>query len=522
MQRARAAIMCSVFLLSCLLLCAVAAPAQAVQTGPIVIHPVRHDVSLPLRDLAKTPPPLPPHIQTLVPKRPRPAIIGTGEDTAVQRITLPTVSTTNLLSFDGITGAQGGAIPPDTNGSVGGNQFVEIVNFDYAVYDKTTGAVVLAPTRINTIWSGFGGLCQTTPGGDPVVLWDKLAQRWLVTELSYNGSFTSNFLCMAVSTSADATGSYNRYAYSFGATLPDYPKYAVWPDAYYVSVNAFGAGFAQPCAFDRAAMLTGATAAMICFSPKVPNSSFLPSDLDGNTLPPAGAPNHYVDLNNSTTLNEFDFHVDFVTPSNSTFTGPHPITVASYSDACNGGTCIKQPSPGSTLDSLADRLMFRLAYRNFGDHESMVVAHSVKPGGTATSLSAMRWYELRSTPPGGAFSVFQQGSFKNQNISLWMGSIAMDKMGNMAMGMSGSSTSVKPSVLYTGRVASDPPGTMESPKVVAKGAGVQTGATRWGDYSSMSIDPADDCTFWYVQEYYKSNGTNWQTRISSFKFNNCH
>jgi hypothetical protein len=221
-------------------------------------------------------------------------------------------------------------------------------------------------------------------------------------------------------------------------------------------------------------------------------------------------------------LNEFDFHVDFVTPSNSTFTGPHPITVASYSDACNGGTCIKQPSPGSTLDSLADRLMFRLAYRNFGDHESMVVAHSVKPGGTATSLSAMRWYELRSTPPGGAFSVFQQGSFKNQNISLWMGSIAMDKMGNMAMGMSGSSTSVKPSVLYTGRVASDPPGTMESPKVVAKGAGVQTGATRWGDYSSMSIDPADDCTFWYVQEYYKSNGTNWQTRISSFKFNNCH
>ena len=382
---------------------------------------------------------------------------------------------------------------------------------------------MLGPTRINTIWSGFGGLCDTTPGGDPVVLWDKTAQRWLLTELAYNGSFTQNFLCVAVSTSADATGSYNRYAFSFGNTLPDYPKYAIWPDAYYVSVNAFGAGFGEPCALDRNAMLAGGTAAMICFPAKSPNSSFLPSDMDGTTPPPAGAPNHYVELGTSgTSLSEFDFHVDFVTPSNSTFTGPHPITVTSYSLACNGGTCIKQPSPGTTLDSLGDRLMFRLAYRNFGDHESMVVAHSVKPGSGSTALSAMRWYELRATPPGGTFSVFQQGTFQTKAVSLWMGSVAMDKMGNIALGMSGSSASIKPAVLYTGRVPTDPLGAMESAKIVVKGTGVESGSNRWGDYSSMSVDPSDDCTLWYSQEYFKTNGTNWQTRLNSFKFNSCH
>ncbi|MBZ5704028.1 MAG: hypothetical protein LAN63_01620 [Acidobacteriia bacterium] len=524
MQSTGAASLRRLLLFSCLLLWIVPAPAQEVQRGARVIQPTRQDVSLPLRELATYPPPLQPRLQTLFPKHPLRPSGSAGVDTAVQQLVLPNVTTTNLLNFDGISGTMaGGATPPDTNGSVGGTQFVEIVNFDFAVYDKTTGAVLLAPTRINTIWAGFGGLCETIAGGDPVVLWDKAAQRWLLTELSYNGTLTSNFVCIAVSTSSDAAGSYNRYAYSFGTTLPDYPKYGIWPDAYYLSVNAFGAGFGEPCALDRTAMLAGATAAMICFPAKSPNSSFLPSDMDGTTPPPAGAPNHFVELGTSgTTLNEFDFHVDFVNPTNSTFTGPNAITVKSYSLACGGGTCIKQPSPGTTLDSLGDRLMFRLAYRNFGDHESMVVAHSVKPSGTSTALSAVRWYELRSTPPGGKFSVFQQGTFQNKNISLWMGSIAMDKVGDIALGMSASNTSVKPTVVYTGRVPGDPAGMLESPKVVVKGTGVQSGSNRWGDYSSMSVDPADDCTFWYSQEYAKTNGTNWATRMVSFKFNSCH
>jgi hypothetical protein len=270
-------------------------------------------------------------------------------------------------------------------------------------------------------------------------------------------------------------------------------------------------------------MLAGGTAKMICFPPAFPNFSFLPSDLDGTTLPPAGAPNHFIELGtNNTTLKQFDFHVDFVTPSNSTFTGPTVITIPSYFEACSGGTCIRQPSPGVNLDSLADRLMFRLAYRNYGDHEAMVVSHSVRPRSGATSLSGMRWYELRSTPVGGAFSVFQSGTFEKKAISLWMGSVAMDKAGDIALGMSASSPTVKPSVVYTGRVPTDPPGMMESPALVVSGTGVQTSLSRWGDYSSMSIDPFDDCTFWYVQEYFQANGTNWIIRLVSFKFNNCH
>src|SRR5262249_30654294 len=174
-------------------------------------------------------------------------------------------------------------------------------------------------------------------------------------------------------------------------------------------------------------------------------------------------------------------------PSNCTFTGPHVINVPAYTLLCGGGggACVQQPSPGSQLDALGDRLMYRLAYRNFGDHEAMVVAHSVQPGSGSTASAATRWYELRATPVGGTFSLFQSGTFQNKTISLWMGSIAMDKQGNIALGMSAaSSTTVKPSILYTGRVPSDPLGKMESPNIVVKGTAVQTGSNRWGDYST--------------------------------------
>jgi hypothetical protein len=509
----------------CLLLLLIPAAAQQVRRDAYVIYETRHDVSLPARDLARMAP------------APRPGILEMREHQSPKRITqidrvdpvgqdvyLPGVRTTNLLSFDAITGAQGGAIPPDTNGSVGSTQYVLTVNLDYAVYDKATGTQLLAPTRLNTIWSGFGGLCQTVAGGDPIVLWDKPARRWFISELAYNGGFTQNFLCAAVSTSEDATGTYNRYAFAFGSTLPDYPHYSVWPDAYYVGVNAFGAGWGEPCALNRAAMLAGSAATIVCFPATPPNMGYLPSDLDGATLPPAGAPGHFVEIgNNTTSLNEFDFHVDFVTPANSTFTGPHVITVPSFTLLCGGGggACIHQPSPGSLLDALGDRLMHRLAYRNFGDHESMVVGHSVRPT-RGNAEAAMRWYELRATPPGSTFTLFQTGTFQNRTISLWMGSVGMDKMGNIAMGMSAvNTTNVKPTIVYTGRNAADPLGQMQAPFVVVRGTGVQTGTNRWGDYSSMSIDPADDCTFYYTTEYYKTNGTNWISHINSFRFTDC-
>jgi hypothetical protein len=447
-----------------------------------------------------------------------------GVDTVVQQTYLPKVHTTKVLSFDAVREDQQNAQVPDTNGAVGATQFVEITNFDYAVYDKTTGGTILPPTNTNTIFTGFGGLCENTNPGDPVIIWDKLASRWLVVYLNYSGNYA---ICVAVSTSSDATGTYNRYEYDFGGTLPDYPKFAVWPDAYYSNYNLDG-GSSEPCAYDRSAMIAGTTAAAVCFTPSGV-SSLLPSDLDGATAPPAGAPNHYVQLGNSTNqLQEYDFHVNFAQPGKSTFVGPTNITVPNFSEACGGfSNCIPQPSPGELVEGLGDRLMFRLAYRNFGDHESMVVAHNVAPGKGSGAQSAMRWYELRATPAGSSFALYQSGTYQNKSNSLWMGSAAMDKAGNLALGMSASGDNKDPSVWYTGRLATDPLGKLEAPTIAAKGSAVETGdSQRWGDYSSMSIDPADDCTFWYSQMYYnktfggKSSG-DWDTRIVAFKFDSC-
>jgi hypothetical protein len=222
-------------------------------------------------------------------------------------------------------------------------------------------------------------------------------------------------------------------------------------------------------------------------------------------------------------LNLWKFHVDFATPANSTFTGPTNIPVAAFTAACaGGGTCIPQPSTKNKLDSLADRLMYRLAYRNFGTHESLVVTHSVTvSGGKRSSTTGVRWYELRS--PNGTPTVFQQGTYAPDSDSRWMGSIAMDKLGDMALGYSVSSGSTFPSIRYTGRLATDPLGTMEAETSIKAGAGSQTGSLhRWGDYSSMSVDPVDDCTFWYTTEYLQTTGSfNWSTQIASFKFTGC-
>ena len=527
----------SLLLTICISFGTVPAAAQKIHRGASVTYDLIHDVSLPLSVMAGWAP-----ARTLrlierdEPKRSTWLMGGpTGEDTVEQHVYLPSVATVQLLAFDGITQKQSHSTPPDTNGSVGATQFVEITNTDYEVFDKSTGSVLLKPTSYLTIWRGFAGGCGTNDNGDPIVLWDKLAQRWLVSHLSFT-NFTQQYLvCIAVSTSADATGSYARYAFSFGSSNPDYEKLAVWPDAYYFSANPGtmqNLSAAQPCAFDRSAMLSGGKAAMICFKPDSRNSSFLPSDLDGATLPPSGAPNHYLELGNTTNLlNEFDFHVDFANPKSSTFSGPHGISVPAYSLACGGANCIPQPSPGAILDSLGDRLMFRLAYRNFGDHEAMVAVHSVAPGSGSSAAAATRWYELRATPPGGAFTLFQSGTFQDESTSLWMGSIAMDKLGDIAMGMNASSMTVKPSVWYTGRVPTDPIGQMELPTIAVTGTAVQQGGVRgsirWGDYSSMSVDPADDCTFWYSQEYYnQQNGglvsVDWSTHVVAFKFSGCN
>src|SRR5436853_902167 len=508
------------FLFFAALVSAVPAPAQQGSSKPTVIPPVSYDISPPLVDLVASAPPEAPTGQRNIPlrrpARPAPAPpTSVTQDQALQQLSLPLVSATPGLDFDGI-GADG-VTPPDTNGSVGATQFVQIVNVEYAVYDKMSGALLLGPTPIHNIWSGFNGDCANGDGSDPVVLYDKSAQRWVVGQMNV----TLTAYCMAVSTTSDATQSYYRYEFSFGSNTPDYPKLAVWPNAYYWTANTFsGANTflgANPCAFDRATMLSGGPANAICMQQNPSVDSLLPADLDGTTPPPAGEPNFYLQMVAPSNLNLFKFHVDFTTPSNSTFTGPTAIPVASFSEACGRGTCIPQPGTMQQLDSLGDRLMFRLAYRNFGDHESLVVNHSV----TAGSSVGVRWYEIRS--PNATPTVFQQGTFSPDSQYRWMGSIAMDQSGDIAVGYSASSSSNFPAVRYAGRVPSDPAGTMESENSIIEGTGSQTnGSSRWGDYSGMSVDPADDCTFWYTNEYLTTNGSfNWKTRVGSFKFTSC-
>ncbi len=500
--------------------------AQEVQSGPEVIDEDYHDTSIPVRDMTPVAPPDGSQ-RVVVPlrRRPWPPIISSEPDAVSQNLEqVPLVSTTNKLNFDGVP-IRDGVAPPDTNASVGATQVVEVVNISFQVFSKSTGHSVFGPAEISRIFSDVSGACGSGPDyTDPIVLYDKAAGRWLVAILASPDRFKTGVECIAVSKTSDATGSYNRYVFSFGIdNLNDYPKFGVWPDAYYGSYNMFNSasGFlgAKVCAYSRSAMLAGNTAQSHCFQRGATDFTLLPSDLDGQTAPPAGEPNFFLELATSTALNLFKFHVDFTTSANSTFKGPTMLTVPSFTEACAAtGTCIPQPGTTQRLDSLGDRMMFRLAYRKFAGHEALVATHSVK---TNVAASGVRWYEIRN--PNTSPIVFQRGTVTAGSTSLWMGSIGMDKVGDIALGFSESSSNLHPAIAYTGRLLTDPPGTMQSIDVTFKGKGSQTsGLSRWGDYSSVSIDPIDDCTFWYANEYIPSNGIfNWHTRLNSFKFTSC-
>ncbi|HWZ78195.1 MAG TPA: hypothetical protein VNX87_16750 [Candidatus Sulfotelmatobacter sp.] len=495
------------------------------QSGPTTIrHDVHHDVSLPLSEMIKHAPPASLARRRVEPMRRiplPPGLEAAQQDPVIQVGTVPPPTPPVTLGFEGLGNGQYGfsvtGAPPDTEGTVGATQYVQWVNTSFAVFNKSTGTLIAGPTAGNTLWSGFGGGCQTNNDGDPIVLYDKLAQRWVFSQFSV--STTPYLQCIAVSTTSDATGTYNRYSFQY-SNFDDYPKMSVWPDAYYETFNMFAGGTtfvgADACAYNRSAMLAGTAATQVCFQQGTSVGGLLPSDLDGATAPPAGSPNYmlYFGTNN---LNLFKFHVDFTTPSNSTFTGPTVINVAAFSPLCGGGTCVPQPSTTQQLDSLADRLMYRLAYRNFGSHESLVVNHSVVAG----SGGGIRWYEIQN--PSGTPVVAQQSTFAPDSNYRWMGSVAMDQAGDLAVGYSVSSSSLSPSVRFAGRVPTDPASTLESEVNIVSGSGSQTGGlSRWGDYSAMQIDPVDDCTFWFTEEYMKTTGSfNWNTRIANFKFPGC-
>jgi hypothetical protein len=509
--------------------CCLGVPSMWAQQA--VAYEIKHDVSLPVWALAATRTArMEAMRQEDADRRKAEALpaasssFDSAPDLVAQASSLAPLAVTAGLNFDGV--AASGFQPPDTNGVVGATQYVQWVNTRFAVYSKSTGVKLLGPSAGSFFWQGFGGPCQTQNQGDIVAQYDKAAARWVMTHRASqtNGPYLE---CVAVSVTSDATGSYFRYAFAnpFNNFFTDYPKLAVWSDGYYFSAdlqdqnNHFKPQGSMVCAFNRSNMLRGNAATEQCFL--VPNTtvhSLLPSDLDGPTAPPAGSPDYFVNLdapNNA--LDFWQFHVDWTNPNQSTFTGPSILPVAHFTEACNGGVCVPQLNTSNRVDGLGDRVMYRFAYRNFGTFESLLVTHSVNSG----TVVGVRWYEIRHPQ---APTLHQQGTIAPDSKFRWMPSIAQDKLGDIAVGYSVSNTAMYPAIRFTGRVPTDPLGTMEAEHNIQSGGGAElAGNNRWGDYTAMTVDPINDCTFWYTNEYYSTSSIqNWRTRIASFKFTNCH
>ena len=423
--------------------------------------------------------------------------------------------------------ANGAGRPPDTNGDVGPNHYVQSVNTSVGIYSKT-GTPLWVGT-FNTFFTGPAGTpCDNNNAGDPVVLYDATADRWIVTDFAWF-SFSSGpfYECIAVSQTGDpVAGGWYFYALradtgGFSGYLNDYPKLGVWPDAYYMSANMFqqnppGDGFGvRVWALDRTSILSGGALNEVHFDTCLDGScgAFLPSNLRG-AAPPAGAPNYFMTSTPPNLLQLYRFHTDWTTPANSTFTGPIAVPITPFAIYSDG---VPQQGTGNTLDSLSFRLMMQLQYRNMGSHESLWATHTVNEAGRAIA----RWYEVRD--PDGTPTLFQEGALNQPDGNhRWMASIAADQDGNAAIGYSVSSGSMYPAIRYAGRLNGEFPGQMpQTEQTLINGTGSQTVTNRWGDYSTMTVDPTDDCTFWYTTEYYATTGGNWQTRIGSFKFPSC-
>jgi hypothetical protein len=425
---------------------------------------------------------------------------------------------TTIQNFDG--GVMNGGLPPDTDGEVGQDHYFQVVNTKYTIFDKN-GNKLLGPTNNSVI---FTGLPNNSNDGDAVLLYDENADRWLFSQFSLpnypNGPF---FEMVAISQTSDPTGSWYRYQYSF-TEMPDYPKLSVWGDGYYMTMHRFGgSGFISPgaCAMDRTKMLTGdPTAAIIKFN--LPSSAWgpLPADCDSE-FPPDGTPCPFAYLVSTATASAriYNFHADWATPASSTFALAYTIPISPISTSGVDGNVVPQKGTSQKIDAMSKKkCMFRMPFRVFSDHWSMLINTTVNASGVA----GIRWMELRNV--GGTWSLYQEGTYAPADSKWrWMGSIAMDVTGSIALGYSISSSTMYPSIRYTGRLNGDPLGVMTiAEKGIINGGGSQTdGSGRWGDYSAMVADPSVPGKFWYTQEYYQTTSSaSWKTRIASFSFSN--
>jgi hypothetical protein len=557
-----------------------AQPASPSAGAATITWDVAHDLSPPLRDMAAGR--IPPDADDPGAENdegPISASDGGHSDDGALQSTLPDPTIPNTQqNFEGLSNEDnfpifGGRVnPPDPNGEVGPNNYIEMVNLTFAIYDKS-GNRLLGPVDTGTLWDNFAVPDCTDPSGDPVVLYDQFTDRWILSQfttsgMNPDGSFNGLpfYNCVAISQTGDPTGAYYRYAFitdqagSSSTFFPDYPKYGNWTDSYVLTSRDFGSQDEYGISvygLEKNKMVNGqpARAAHFFINGNDPDllplvgDGLLPADVDGKQKPKNDAAIPIVGTQDDNAsyggtfdaLNIWDLSVKWkATPEASlvlrtqlptaSFDSIFPCGVVAGSQPPSARDCLPQPgiTDGSQyLDILSyrQRPTFRLAYRNFKDYEALVTSQSVE---ATPAVAGMRWYEIRRV--GGAYSIHQQGTYApGDGVHRWMGSIAQDKKGDMALGYSVvNGTNVFPGIRYTGRLAGDPLGQMTLGEgTIINGTGVQTTVnSRWGDYTDMTVDPTDDCTFWYVNEYYRVSGTPadtrpWKTRIASFKLPGC-
>lgn len=514
--------------------------------APEANRSIKNDVTIPFREMKPKPikqgkPEAEAHevINRVLPK----ALNSIGKKGLTSPLRSVPATKTMPATFENFEGTDNlcGCLPPDTNGDVGPANYVQVVNTHIQIFDKQ-GTSLLGPEPISTLWQGFGGVCEDQDSGDPIALYDQLADRWLISQFALFGPGGHNHQCIAISQTPDPTGAYFRYDFDLGTLVNDYPHLGVWPDGYYMSVNQFTGSFAWAgagvYAFERDKMLAGQSAQKVYFNlfSEDPNfGGMLPSDLDG-PAPNAGDPNVFAEMDDDAfgvptdRISLWDFHVDWTTPANSTFgVGGQPTTHVDTApfdtDMCGfSRSCIDQPGTSTGLDAISDRLMHRLQYRNFGGYATIVGNHTVDADGN--DRAGVDWFSLRND--GSGWVMNDQGIYAPADgDSRWMGSAAMDSAGNIVIGFSVSGASTFPSIRYAGRLVSDPAGEMSQGEgTIIAGTGNQTHPlARWGDYSGISVDPSPgqfggiDCDFWYTTEYIETSGSaNWQTRVGAFSF----
>jgi hypothetical protein len=540
------------------------APARSGLKGPKFTKATAFDVSRPLRDLAKRAVSVSRKGGEVRPERgPVTADRGHSRDGALQTTAASPAIPAPIRNFEGMSNQDNFDVfgfrvnPPDPVGDVGPNHYVEMVNLVFAVYDKT-GAKLLGPVDTGSLWADFAVPDCTDPSGDPIVLYDQLAGRWLLSQFTTSGLDDPNkpfWNCVAVSTTGDPTGSYYRYAFETEnfQFFPDYPKYGVWTDSYVITTREFGPTVEYGIGvygLEKNKMLNGQPARAVSFfldgnDPAIlplVGDGLLPADIDGKQKPKSDAAISLVGTQDNDAsygatfdaLNIWDLRVKWRSQPQASLVLNTQLPTAPFDSIypCAPGPrdCLPQPGisdPTRYLDILSyrQRPTWRLAYRNFKDYEALVTNQSVEalPG-----QAGARWYEMRRT--GNVYTLYQQGTYApNDGVHRWMGSVAMDGKGNMGLGYSVvNGTDVFPGIRYTGRLAGDPLGQMTLGEgVIMNGTGVQTTTnSRWGDYTSMNVDPVDDCTLWYVNEYYTPEGqasspAGWQTRIASFRLPGC-